>query len=573
MSELSTYILGAAPGGWTGATGLFWAAVTSAFAWDPDMDTEDIDSGEYVAAGLLGSPTMPSTVADGADGPASGVIGGTADRIFISCEEGVIAIIDLAAPVVVAPTDTVSIQWSNGANRIFNTIGPAFGVPTLLVTSGGEDPPYVPTPPVFEPADRRIQVDIYEADNETFVRRLTTDSGREWTDELNAAGSASLTVPLYVPNDELTAMVPNPDSQALTRGRFARYSLDDTPRFAALIRPRRQTSVSRGRHRNLTRSIKANGLLAEWRLAKMPPPPAGFSFDVDERNWGWMCAQNDLGFADDVTTIARPTFAPDAAHPEPWVDAFGGVFEGFRYYWFDFDPDEALSMSMHLAFIQGRVWLDGVPMGQGDSPPSNNWPDTRHGGAALADTLHRFAFDITDLGGSDARLTATAYQVNDPTTGAMNGDTILFRTGYVTGTTPYPWKASNDPGGPTIKQIIRQFKTEVAADQGLLGDVTIVGGDDTLDANGNALDRIADFPTPLTMDGEKFLEACAAVHCDLAFSPDGKDLSVYRWRERGTFHTDPGTVPIFFDDIFSPLVDPGDRLQNIIELDHEERVS
>ena len=426
--------------------------------------------------------------------------------------------------------------------------------------------PYTPTPTAEVPPARRITVDIFESDNVTKVATLETDGSREWTDELNDVGSASLSVPLHVEGGAA-----NPEVDMLTRGRIAGFNLDGEPRFAALIRPRRQTSVAARGHAALSRQVNCQGLLGEWARAKVPPPPGAFPFDVTTRHWGWMSLQNDLSHASTLSTITRPTFAPGYEHPEPWIDAFGGVVSGYRYWWYDYTPTDPLAMSMHLAFVQARAWLNSVPAGEGEPPPKSNWGDTRHFGARLAATTNRFAFDVQDLGGGDARLTATAYEINDPETGRMQGDTILFCTGYVTGTTPFAWKMSNDPGGMTVKQILRQFLAEVSTDQGVLGEWEIDGADDFTDANGNSLDRIGDFPTTIGMGGDELLRSLAAAHCDLAVSPPGagKKLYVYRWRERGSFHLSPGVMPVFSDAIFAPVVG---RMPNLSDLTHEERL-
>ena len=152
----------------------------------------------------------------------------------------------------------------------------------------------------------------------------------------------------------------------------------------------------------------------------------------------------------------------------------------------------------------------------------------------------------------------------------MNGDTILWRTGYITGVDPYPWKASATPQGPTVKQIIRSALTQVQAEQGRLLDWTLFDDDDTVDANGNPLDRISHVPFPVGCKmGSDFLIGLAKSWCDLAPPTSGKALKVYRWRERGNYHTAPAAPPIFSDAIFSPV---DGRLPNILDLVHEERI-
>lgn len=434
-----------------------------------------------------------------------------------------------------------------------------------------------PGPPTIDPGDRRIQVDLYEADNETLVGRLTTDlaGSRTWTDVLNELGDASLDVPLYVPAEDWSAMVPNAEAYDLTRGRVLRFSLDGTDRFAAVIRPRRQSSVSASQlEAGLTRSVQARGLLSEWDRAVMPPAPGAELFPGgDTRHFGWMSKEADTNSLD-VPSILRPVFSAGYDHPEPWVDAFGAVFSasGHRYFIYDQELSEQTAVSVHMAFgDQGNAWLNGVPMGSGAQPPESSWPTTRHGGALLPAGVHRWAFEVEGLAGAtDPRWTATCFQVNDATTGQMRGDTILWRTGYVTGTTPYPWKASTAAQGPTVKQMIRSVLQQVQTEQEKLLDWELDGEDDTVDANGNPLDTIAHLPIPIGQPlASGFLLQLAKSWCDLEVPPGpGKLLKVYRWRERGTFATAPGDGPIYSDARFCPVEG---RLPNLLELTHEER--
>lgn len=432
-------------------------------------------------------------------------------------------------------------------------------------------------PVAIEPAARSIQLKLYEADNTTFVADLTTDltGSRKFTPELagiGGFGEASFDIPLYVPAEDLSEMVPNPEVALLTRGRVVRWYLDGVARFASIIRPRRQTSTSTAGHSALRRSHRMSGLLSEWDRAVLPPAPGAERFGGDTRHFGWMSAEADISDLDDAV-ILRPVFSDGHPHPSPWVDAFGAVFDAstHRYFILDTEIADPLSASIHLAAAdQVTPWVNSAPMGQTDGEPSSAWAETSHGGAALTAGITRWAFEVQGLSDSpEPRWTATAFEVNDATTGQMNGDTILWRTGYITGVTPYPWKASATAQGPTVKQIVRSVLTQVQEQQNKLLDWSIFGDDDTIDANGNPLDRIPHVPFQIGCKlGTDFLGGLAKSWCDLAESAEGKVLRVYRWRERGNFHTG-ATGPVYSDAIFAPV---DGRHPNVTELTHEERI-
>lgn len=439
----------------------------------------------------------------------------------------------------------------------------------------------VPGPPPVDPADRPIQLRVYEADNVTHVADLTTDitGTREWMRELPGIGrfgSGSFEMPLYVTADDLAGMVPNDEVALLTRGRVVRFYRDGVARFAAIIRPRRQTSVSTTGYPALKRSLSMQGLLSEWDRAVLPPAPGAEFFDGGEtRNFGWMSAEADVTSLD-TPTILRAVFAAGHTHPDPWIDAFGSIFDAstHRYFIFDqtIDGPDPISLSAHLAAAdQVNVWLNSCEMGSGSAPPESSWDRTLHGAAKLPAGTHRWGFEVVGLPDApEPRFAATAYEINDATTGQMLGDTILWRTGYITGTTLWPgWKASATAQGPTAKQIIRSVLTDIQTQQGLLLDWELDGEDDTIDANGNALPRIAHVPFPIGCKaGSDFLVGMARAWCDLRPSVEGKTLSVYRWRESGTFWTDPASMPAYSDARFAPLVG---RQPNIVSLTHEER--
>lgn len=436
-----------------------------------------------------------------------------------------------------------------------------------------------PAPARVVPEERPIQVAVYESDNETHVADLTTDitGSRTWTDELPGIGDlgqAAVTVPLWEPDENMETAVANDEAALLTRGRVLRFALNGVDRFAAIIRPRRQTSVTAsGLHAGADRTVRCLGLLSEWDRAVLPPPPQAVHFPgADTRHFGWMSPEADTSDMDEPDILGS-VFREGQVHPEPWVDLFGASFDATEHRYFVFDQtieDDPTSVSVHLAAMdQVNVWCASQDMGSGKQPPESSWANTSHGGAKLPAGTIRWGIEVQGLpGNTAAKLAATCFEINDATTGQMSGDTILWRTGYITGVTPYPWKCSATPQGPTVKQIIRSVLEQVQDEQGLLLDWEIDGADDTLDSNGNALDRIPHVPFPTGSKlATEFLLPLAASWCDLGVSVAGKTLYVYRWRERGNYHL--GTIgPVFSDTQFRPWVE---RNPNILSLTHEER--
>jgi hypothetical protein len=433
----------------------------------------------------------------------------------------------------------------------------------------------VPTPDPIDDEPYPITASLYEADNTTKVLDFATDvvGSRKFQVALNIADSGQLEVPVLTSDDTTTTV--NSEATALQRGRIVRYAVDGTDYSAQVIRPREQTSIdSQGNEDAQRRSVATKGLLSEWRQAVLPPAPGTEDFNIDTRHFGWMSKENDISGLG-APTFLRPMFSDLGDYSAPWVDAFTFLFDAStdRYFWFDDTVSSGLSVAGHFGFKdQGTIWLDSAPMGQGATPPESSWPKTRHGGAKLSAATHRWAFDIQGLPANTQPLFgAVIYEVVDASNGAIDGTTIRFRTGFSTGTTVYPqWKSSATPGGCTVTQMIQSVLAQVQDEQDLLADWTIddPNGDGTVDSNGNAFDLIADAPFSIGMKLDDWLVALTAAHCDLKVSVTGKTLYVYRWRERGTFHTTPTSAPTFSGEFFGAV---SGRIPNIVELKHQER--
>jgi hypothetical protein len=431
-----------------------------------------------------------------------------------------------------------------------------------------------PAPGLASDVAYPISVELYEPDNSAPVSALQTDvvGSRSFQVALNIADSGSVQVPVLFSDEASTTT--NTEATALTVGRVLRFSLGGTEYSAQRIPARRQTSIDSERNEDAQRrSVNTKGLLSEWGLGVLPPHPAARLFSVDTRVFGWMSAENDIS-AMDTPDFLDPLFAAGAEHPEPWVDLFTIAYDAstHQYFWFDLELASPMSVGCHVGFeTQGIAYVNGMVMGQGEPPPGSSWPRTRHGGARLTAGTHRFAWRVQGLTGSSPKLAVVCFEIADEATGRIDAESIQFRSGYVTGTTPYDeWRASSTPGGCTPISMVKAVLAQVQAEQDVLDGWTVYdpADDGTLDANENAFDLIAEHPSTIGMKLDDWLISLAAVHCDIEVDVEGKQLRLYRWRERGTFHEAPTTAPTFSGEIFGAVTG---RTPNIVSLTHEER--
>lgn len=583
--------------GWTDP-GVHYAmfAATSAYVWDSGQTTfpEAISAGLFSAlvldagldaAGRTASgdeafTTDLSGITHASSTPGTIEAAGEVTQLLIVRDPGgdnqICAQIDLPEGVTISLTDTIGVSWSGAVWDIGST---AFAPTITGGTSGGGGG----LPPFTEP-DYPISVSLYDSTNTTLVGALTTTivGSRQWQDVLNDLGSAGLQVPLRVPNEDRTARIINPESTALARGQVLRFGLNGTERFSAIIRPRKQVSIaeaSKGTAPDSSqlREVTCQGLLSDWQTSCWFPSPGTFDFDgADTRHLGWMGPETDISGLDTPTTTRNP-FAE--THPDPILDQFGVILDAgtYRYFLLDYTPDHDMeTVTQMTAWDTFQWWLQSTPAGTGATPPASSKAKMYHGTASLRSGItYRFAWDVQGLPSApETGLLASAWEILDPEDGninAFNGDDNLFRTSG----TDFGWKASVDPLGITAKKAIRIFLTEAQA-RGRLTDWTINGSDDSLDENGNTFDLIPDLPVQIGMKGGDWLLKMAATWCDLEVSVAGKTLYIYRWGERGTFHSnpDPGPAPIYAGlEYGRAFADDNDGVPNLAGLNHEERVT
>ena len=426
-------------------------------------------------------------------------------------------------------------------------------------------------------AERPLRCYVYEANNTTLVGELTTaiaGMSSYQTVLVGGFGSGDVAVPLFRPMSDGSAMELNPEAAWLTKGRLVRFVDGGTLRFTGQISTREQTSVEVSGYPGMTLTVRMSGLGSEWDDAVLPPDPMCRFTAGSVRRFGWMSSEATISGLS-APTVQRPVIEQGEVMPQPWVDLFGAVFSAStnRFFVLDDTTDTEKLVCVHIAAADRVTCYTSAEMtGQTGEPPASAWTKTHRLQARIPAGTTRWAFRVEGLPDNpNPRWTATCFEIDDPEHGSMSGETIRWRTGYSTGVTLYPWKAAASPWGVTVKQILRSVLAQVQAEQGVMVGWSIGGGDDTIDANGNALDLIPEVTFQLGAKlGSRFLTELVKSWCDIEFDWAAKQVLVYRWRERGTFATAPSlsSVPVFADTRFSPVTGAG---QSVMDVQHKER--
>lgn len=410
-----------------------------------------------------------------------------------------------------------------------------------------------PTPGTFSP---RITSDV-DASGWTDVDSAT---GRTWSTRLNEPGEGELKVPVA---DATSAA-------KIVLNRPARFSIDGTPRFAGRIKPQHRDIITRGGSPRWLEA-KVPGILSEWAdapvLAAFGPAVAPTS---STRTFNWACNEiDDSTWGSGWDTVAavigsdgRPWTFPDPVALRIWKTGATTLYARRRLSVTAGDITPIYGATAGPA----QYWVGGIKVMDGETAPMPSDEFARRVAPQWASTGDAvYGITSTELDG-EAWIAAAIYGITDILTDEINTSTFLSHTGLVAGPlTPDPWKVSATPVGPTPGRIIRALLVEAQA-LGLLTGWTLDFDDDD-DSNGNAWDTVTEISFAV---GSTLLEALmhlAELEIDFSAPVDGtRVLSAYRWRERGTFHTSPGTRPKLSGERYGTI---SGRLGNISELSHE----
>lgn len=166
---------------------------------------------------------------------------------------------------------------------------------------------------------RSLTVEVFEADNVTYVGTLAADRAREWLDDLHGEGSCSI-----------ESLLDHADEALLADGRVLRFCVDGTPRWAGLVEDRNITLADPSARRSgRVIGVTGRGHLAIFEDAVVLPELGFGRISPDNRYLGWMSRYYDhstWGFAVELKQQSDPD------DTKPWFGAPRGFTDGDAYW-------------------------------------------------------------------------------------------------------------------------------------------------------------------------------------------------------------------------------------------------
>lgn len=407
--------------------------------------------------------------------------------------------------------------------------------------------PTEPPAPVVPSAD--ITCSLYEADNTTLVRTLPHSFSRQWQETLDGPGSGSLSIPL----------AESAEWSDIANGRVVRCSYRGNAAFSFVPRQRTERLLP-GKDAPQVVDIDGPGIMQslDEAVVLLRPSTTSFAGAVDKRLFGWQCPEFD-DTAWSAMTLGNPVYtpAPPLAWPDPfcsrvWLSGAGDQSTVLARRTFTLAAQKVLAIYVS-ADDGARVWLDGVPLGETDLPPSTSLDRTWGWLPLVSAGTHTIAIEAVDGGGGDRWFACSIYGVDSVSTGVLDTSSFLFHTAYQPSTvTLDPWKlfqftGTNRPG-LTWGSILSTAVTEAKA-RGRLTGVTL-DFDETLDSNGNAWEPAPDFITDIGRTYPELIAQGSESLADTWMDPVGLVIHSTRWRERGNYYTVPSGAPKFTGGIY-----------------------
>lgn len=419
-----------------------------------------------------------------------------------------------------------------------------------------------PPPPATFVGDATIEV--WDEQNANLVRVLETAYNASYSDPTSdvIGGDGQFTIVKSHPDGAL-------DQAALQRGRFVRFVDRGTVLWTGRIRSRqwKETTVLPGEVLT-TVSLPGQGdILRDSLIA--PPPGTNRWKGVQSRGYGWYSGEVDeteLG----TPTVGAPVYGSFAQHPRAFPDVFCAKFTDDRYYRRTFTVLTTLVFVPYAsASMNANVWLNGVPLGPLEAPPSTSEDRTWRGGIVLEPGTHVLAVENTSSVESVAPWLAVScfYSAPDGISGWLNRATFLFHTGYIPDTTTIdPWKSSDLPVGITPGRLARAWLQEGQL-RGRLAGVSL-SCTDTVDSAGNPwAERVIDMRLPI---GSTHVDAAMArlveTYCDIAWDPESLTIDLFNYAHLGTYAGDEGTYP----GTLYAATEVGGRNPNLVDADVQE---
>lgn len=388
---------------------------------------------------------------------------------------------------------------------------------------------------------RRITIDVYEKNNTTLVGTLASDKGREWLDDLEDAGSGTI-----------TSRLDHADRAMLTHGRILRFKIDGRVTWAGCefeLNP--VLADPSGRASGRVVGLQCKGLLSLFDYAIVLPELGFGRISPANRYFGWMSRYYDHSWWDNAVELkqyddpdpTKPWFGAPRGFPDKnakWIGPTDGdtppVDPGEIYFWGTYEIPEGeggdyrASQSADDGF---KFFRDGDL--EAAEARVALWGVTRPVDFQADEGDHFFGVQLTNFDRPNPATNVTGYicslapilgggvAVGDPVSGTSSGTKMLA----------FP---ATEPG-MTVGHIMRVLIEE---NQDLDWCPTLtLSFTDTEDSDGNPWPKEYNVAFPVTSSLSDVMRYFRDRHAaDFAMNPTG--LTLHAYVSKGTDRTGAG---------------------------------
>lgn len=396
------------------------------------------------------------------------------------------------------------------------------------------------------------------------VATLDGSMRRQWQDELNETGSASM----VIPNED-------PQSTDVREGDIIRYEDQGYACFAWIVREIERTQIAQGEEADQVTHFAGNGLLSILSEAVVYPSNGIEALPVEEdRYFSWQSNP----FDDDNWAHAKlyARYWPGQNDSPPDMAPQSGMFAGCTVwplpgcwrittnlgdYWLApggwcyfrkdiyIGPDDPIRTLLiyGLADDESKWWFDGQEMYEtygwenSDADLIRFETEISPGWHVLAVAVHNSELgpmwsELFERWINPFSIMAAGYRM-DENTGELDGSPIFQ--------TDDSWKIVDYPPGPpgwTPGEVIRRALYEAQDQRGALMGITL-GFTDEVDSDGNPWPEVTDIATKVGTDYLTFFKEMAETYVDLWMEPASFTLHAWVKGMRGSHLADVNLYP------------------------------
>jgi hypothetical protein len=394
----------------------------------------------------------------------------------------------------------------------------------------------------------------------TRIAKLDGAMNRQWQDELNETGSASM----VIPNED-------PQSTVVREGDVIRYEDQGYACFAWIVREIERQQIARGEEADQVTNFTGNGLLSILSEAVVYPSNGVAATPVEEdRYFSWQ--SNPYDDSDWSYAKLYAPYWPGENDSPPGMPPNSGMFAGCTVwplpgtwrittnlgdYWLApggwcyfrkaiyIPPDPANEVRTLLVYAladdESKWWFDSQEMYQtfgwenSDADLIRFQTDVSAGWHVIAVAVHNSELgpmwsEMFEQWINPFSVMAAGFWM-DPNTGEMSGEPV-----FVTDDT---WRIVDYPPGPpgwTPGEVIRRALLE-AQQRGALGFLSL-GFTDETDSDGNPWPEVTDISTKVGTDYLTFFREIAETYIDFWMEPASFRLHAWVKGLRGSHLAD-----------------------------------